>query len=119
MHQDDLFSQIQRSEEAKREAIERVERHAPGDWLAAAIAAVLWCARHYAEFTVDQVWYRLDALGWPRPPERRAMGAVTRHAALAGWIVATGRIVKSTQAYNHRRKVEVWRSILHNGTEKP
>ena len=97
------------AEQARDEAIARVEAHAPEGWLQRAHDTVQLVALARFDFTTDQVW---DALGEDRPQEPRALGAVMKAMARDGKIRATGEYRKSHRADCHARPVAVWRVVL-------
>lgn len=90
------------------EAVERVGRAAPQDWMGLAHAVVLRLAATGVGFTTDDVWKALPECSL----EKRAMGAVMLKAKREGAIVATGRFQKSSQAQNHARDVRIWVGVL-------
>ena len=98
-------------EASKADGMQRSWDHANTDWKAAATAIVRHLAEAQLEFTADQVWAELDALGFTTR-EHRAMGAVMRAAALDGWIAKTDRVVPTTRPCANRRPVAIWRSQL-------
>lgn len=97
------------AEEARDEAIARVEAHAPEGWVHRAKDAVALIALARFDFTTDDVW---NALGEDRPPEPRALGAVMKKMAGDGTIRATGEYRKSVRVDCHARPVAVWRHVL-------
>lgn len=97
------------AEEARDEAVRRVERHAPGAWIQAARDATVLVSLARFDFTTDDVW---AALGDRTPPEPRAMGAVMKALAGEGRIRATGEYRKSVRVECHARPVAVWRICL-------
>ena len=96
------------AEEARDEAIARVERGA-GDWVERARDTVMLVALARFDFTTDEVW---DALGEDRPEEPRALGAVMKGMAREGRVRATGEYRKSRRVDCHARPVAVWRVCL-------
>lgn len=99
-----LFS----AQEAKREAIERVERNASLDFLVFARTVALRIASAQQNgFTTDAIWEVLDAAG-VKPPEPRALGAVMQKLAREGLIRKTGEYVDSCRAACHGRPVPIW-----------
>ena len=97
------------AEEARDEAVRRVERAAPEAWMQAARDATVQVALSRFDFTTDDVW---AALGDETPPEPRAMGAVMKALAGEGRIRATGEYRKSVRVECHARPVAVWRVCL-------
>ena len=97
------------AEEARDEAIARVDAHAPEGWLQRARHTVQLVALARFDFTTDHVW---DALGEDRPAEPRALGSVMKAMASEGKIRATGEYRKSVRVDCHARPVAVWRVCL-------
>jgi hypothetical protein len=96
------------AQEAKREAIERVERNASPDFLDFARTIALRIAAAQPNgFTTDAIWEVLDASG-VKPPEPRALGAVMKRLADEGLIRKTGEYVDSTRAVCHGRLLAIW-----------
>lgn len=96
------------AQEAKREAIERVERNASPDFLGFARTVALRIAHAMPNgFTTDAIWEVLDAAG-VKPPEPRALGAVMQKLAREGQIRKTGDYVDSTRPACHGRPIPVW-----------
>lgn len=97
------------AQEAKREALERVERNAPSEWLASARAIATRVAMaHPNGFTTDAIWDVLDASGLGHPPEPRALGAVMAALARERIITKTGAYVDSKRAECHGRTICIW-----------
>ena len=102
--QHDMFP----GERLRDEAVERVQKAAPADWMKLAHAVVIRLASTGVGFTTDDVWKALPNCSL----ERRAMGAVMLKAKREGAIVSTGRFQKSARPENHARDVRVWVGIL-------
>ena len=100
------------SQEAKREAIERVDANMEKDWAALVEAAIMLVASRQPEFTTDDVWDELD--GAIEPHERRAMGAVMLRVARKGVIAATDRTRPSARAVCHANPKRIWK-VVDNG----
>jgi len=92
----------------KNEAIDRVERNAPGDWKKIALKAVKWRAKKGVPFTTDEVWADLEGANVEPPKEPRAMGAIMRKAVSEGVIVSTDKTKISQKGTNNKRPVRVW-----------
>ena len=101
------------SQEAKREAIARVERNMEPDWAEIVDLAIKIVMSRQREFTTDDVWEELD--GAVEPHEKRAMGAAMVRAARAGLIRATDRTRPSARPICHRNPKRVW-MVVDNGT---
>lgn len=96
-------------EQERDDAIRRVGGHAPEGWYATARRVVKELARSCnPEFTSDDVWHHLEALGVGAPPEPRALGAVFRAAQRDGLIKPTSRYVPSDRPGRHRGPIRVW-----------
>lgn len=106
MSQSSLFPEPS-GDELAREAIARVEDHADGDWMRAAVRAVRRLAATGQPFTTDDVWPLLDSQD-ASTHERRAMGAVIRKLVAVGAIRKTGRYVKSNRAVCHSNPKAEW-----------
>jgi hypothetical protein len=102
----------------KADGMARAWDAANTDWKAAATAIVRHLAETRAEFTADQVWAELDALGFATR-EHRAMGAVMRAAAVDGLIVKTDRVTPTSRPCANRRPVAVWQSLLTRTSYAP
>ena len=99
-----------RSAHARDEAMVRVERNAHEEWKDVALEAVYQAALVNGKFIVDEVWRYM-------PPdvsthELRAMGAVMKKAAKAGWIIGTGEYRPSAKVTTHKGLRHVWRSLI-------
>jgi len=99
-----------RSAQARDEAMVRVERNAHEEWKDVALEAVYQAALVNGKFIVDEVWRYM-------PPdvsthELRAMGAVMKKAAKAGWIIGTGEYEPSAKVSTHKGLRHVWRSLI-------
>lgn len=89
-------------------ALERVEAAAGEEWL---LAAKTWLA----EFLVCHPSYfpDRDNVDAPQPAERRAWGAVVRHALAKGWIVKTDTYLP--RAHGHTSVAVLYESKLYRG----
>jgi hypothetical protein len=96
------------AEEARDEAIARVEAHAPEGWVQRARDTVTLVAGTQFDFTTDEVWQELFG---PVTHDHRAMGAVMRRAKTNKVCVPTGQYQTSTREVAHGRPVRVWRSL--------
>lgn len=97
------------AEDARDEAIARVEANAPESWLQRAKDTVTMVSLARFDFTTDDVW---EVMGEDRPSEPRALGAVMKAMAKDGVIRATGEYRKSVRVGCHARPVAVWRVVL-------
>lgn len=96
------------SEDARREALERVERNATAKWKAGAWEVLLRVARSHETFTTDDLW---DA-GLSGARENRALGAIMLAAARDRIIEKTGEWRKSHRVAAHTRPMMIWRSRI-------
>ena len=90
-----------------QEAIGQAEQNADKAWLDTARRVVWQFIKEGQPFTTDLVWERLDALD-VHTHEPRALGAVMRSAARAGFLTNTGSYFKSTRPECHSRPVPLW-----------
>jgi hypothetical protein len=97
------------AEDARDEAIARVQANAPESWLLRARNTVALVSLSRFDFTTDDVW---EVMGDDRPFEPRALGAVMKGMAREGKIRATGEYRKSDRVDCHARPVAVWRVCL-------
>jgi hypothetical protein len=96
----------------REDGIARADEHAPPDWKAmaeTAIASIPPC-----EATTDIVWDYLAQVGAPKPHEPRAMGAVMRKMARAGYCEPTDRFAPTKIPSAHRSPIRVWRFGLRH-----
>lgn len=103
------------SEEAKRQAIARVERNMEPEWAELVELAIKMVMSRQQEFTTDDVWEELEDV--EPPHERRAMGAAMLRFARKGLIRATDRTKPSARAVCHANPKRVW-VVLDNGSTK-
>lgn len=98
-------------------AIGQVDENASEHFRTAAEAAVGWCAQHFASFTSDDVWARMETSGGvPETPDNRALGGVFRAAAAEGLIAATDTVRPSSRIRLHGSPRRVWRSMVFAGS---
>ena len=100
------------SEEAKREAIARVERNMEPEWAELVDRAIMLVLSKRRDFTTDDVWDELD--GMIEPHEKRAMGAAMLRVARKGLIQATDRTRPSARAVCHANPKRIW-MVVDNG----
>jgi hypothetical protein len=112
---DDPFSATRAATEA---AIQQVDEHADEVWKAAALAAVIWCARHYTTFTADEVWDQLDMVGIPGPRTPSALGPIFLQAKRAGAIQSTDRWQPLSRFPRRHRALRIWFSLVHGDPTK-
>lgn len=103
---------VDRAIAERDEAIDRVSEAAPHAFKVGTLATIEALALAKDEFTTDAVWALNERRGVDVPPEPRAMGALMKRAAEAGWVEPTERTVQSGRPENHRRPVRVWRSRI-------
>jgi hypothetical protein len=97
----------------REEALRKVEQNAKARWRADALRAVEETARHHRTFIVDAPWKRLARITDYKPHEGRAMGAVMRRAASAGYIESTPDFRPSARIKSHRTPRRIWRSLIY------
>lgn len=96
---------VWRADKKASEAIDKVERSAGEEAIAAAVKAVLEYARTADDFTSDDVRSQYGDFGFHEP---RAWGAVMRRAARTGEIYATDRTRKTGRLSSHNRPMRIW-----------
>jgi len=106
-HQPTLFTDD--AEMARADAIARADMHADLVWKHQARAAVQWCADNLADFTADDVWWRLETVEAATTHEPSALGPVFMWAAKQRLIRKTGTVRPSRLARRHR-DLTVWMS---------
>lgn len=99
----DLFT----AQEARDEAITRVEENAAPDWKTFARIAVKLCAAQHETFTTDDVLRYMPS--GVETHEPRAWGAIMRNMARQGLIESTPEYRVSSSAKCHARPKRVWR----------
>lgn len=104
-----LLDLIETADQAKNEAIDRVEANASPQWLTAAYNVIVEIAMSGRSFTSDQVWDVLERTKVDAPHEPRAMGVLFRRAVQEGLITATGQYVPSTRIVCHGNPKRCWR----------
>src|SRR3990167_9834179 len=92
-------------------SIQRAGDNANAEWSQAAYEIVKNLCQNRSEFTADDVLEALE-LGEYSTKDKRALGAILRQAAKAGFCVPTGQFVKSRLPIRHRRPCCVWRSRI-------
>jgi hypothetical protein len=102
---------IHRANEARDEAISRVELNADPDWVLEALRAVYAICRVRTTFTSDAIWALLDQRGIYGPHEPKALGSVMRTAQRRGWCRPTATYSNSQRVECHRRPLRVWESV--------
>lgn len=110
-----LFDQQAEAKQAGDEGVARAEAHADAEWFELAKRVVYaMSVASTREFTADDVWEVME-LRYPDATthEPRAMGAVMRHAARAGWVRSTGRYVPGRRKVGHGHPTRVWASRAH------
>lgn len=110
---DSLFDYAE-AEAAKIEAIDRVSANADPNWKFLAIQATRKVAMQRETFTSEHVWAELVAEG-STTHEPKAMGGILRKAAQEGICEVTERFIKSSSRINHRRPLQIWKSLIYPG----
>lgn len=103
------------AQQAKRDAIDQVERGADADWMDQAQIAVAAIAAAVQQFTTDDIWKLLGEWNVALPRERRVMGAAMRRCVQDGLCVPTWQHRQSERAVNHARPLRVWQSCIYKG----
>jgi len=101
---------------ARDEAITRVEENANPEWKRLAKFVIRDLALERTSFTTDDVWHLMEQRNNPTPHEPRALGALMKAAASAGFIAPTNQWVESSRAVNHSRPIKVWASLKYGAT---
>ena len=98
--------------EARDEAVERVGRHANGEWRARAGQIIATLARKQPSLTTDDVWREIagEAVETHDP---RAMGSAIQDAVRAGLIQGSATWVPSDRVACHKRPLRVWSSLVY------
>lgn len=118
----DLFApRKSAADQAKREGMERVDRHADEDWKELMFALVERVARMMPRFTSDDVFDLYAATGATvTTHDRRAFGPVMLRAAKAGFCrKAQCAPVNSRRASLHASPRSVWDSLIYEGPGWP
>lgn len=97
------------AQQARDEAIARVDAHADSAWRQRALQVVEYLAATRGTFTTDDVWEQLAVHG-EATHEPRALGAIMRTAARQGICAPTPTYRTSSRAACHARPVRVWRA---------
>lgn len=100
------------SDEARDEAIERVDGNADPDWKDAAYDAALRVATRSDRLTSDDVWDELVKGPDVATHEPRAMGPVMLRLRKDGVIHPTDIFVKSSSPRGHGHPARVWESRI-------
>jgi hypothetical protein len=106
MTQESLFA----AQQARDEAIARVEANADQDWMIQATLVIELMSKVYDRFTTDDVWRELGRRDLT-VREPRAIGAAMKKAKGKGVIAPTGNYVPSARPESHCRPIRVWRSV--------
>ncbi len=105
----DLFDKG-KSEYARDEAIDRVDRNANKAWKQFAQDAFVKAAEDNYHFTADHVWQLIPDEA-PQVHDGRAMGAVMKWAVKKGLCVAEG-FSSTTKVSGHGHPFRLWRSLI-------
>ena len=104
----------ERAEQARDEAIERVDKHAEEAWRETADEGIRVCAALADEFTSEMVRLYLD-LRDVETHDERALGPRMQAAARAGLIEPTDEFRAGSRVSRHRAPLRVWRSLVRRG----
>lgn len=102
---------MRRAQEARDEAIDRVERNADEYWILEALRAIYSLCRIRTTFTSDAIWAILEQRNVPGPHEPKALGAVMRTAQKRKWCSPTSTYSNSVRVECHRRPLRVWEAL--------
>lgn len=103
----EMVTQMVRAQEIRDSQLARVDGAASDEWKDFARRAIWHCATTMTEFTVDDVWARLEEVGATSPTEPRALGPIVMKAMRAGAIEDTGRMDRSTR--RNASKITIYR----------
>jgi len=92
----------------KNQALNEIDSYLDQKWKAKVLDVIIELSKTMREFTTDEIWDRLDALGIPRPPNNSVMGCCMRNAVGKNYIKKSGRFRASKQKTNHQRDVAIW-----------
>lgn len=98
----------------KQEGMGRAYDHASPVWKNAGYNAIRECCETLAEYTTDQVHYRLGTAD-DHEDELRGLGSMMTQAAKWGWHTKTDRTIDSVRPICHKSPKRVWRSNLYRG----
>ncbi len=91
----------------KQQGISKVLKNDPL-WESRATDLVIWVAKTYVSFTIEDVRREARDQNIPEPHHHNAWGAVMSRLAKSGTIVRTDRMVASTRPQAHARRIPVW-----------
>ena len=94
----------------KNQALNDLDLGLNQKWKNKVLDVIIELSKTLSEFTTDEVWAKLDALGIPRPPTNSQMGSCIRIAIGKNYIKKSGRFRPSLQKTNHQRDVAIWTS---------
>lgn len=97
------------AQEAKLEAMERVDTNADPSWKEKAYDIIVRVAERLPEFTPDDIW----EAGLPMPMDGRALGPVMKRIASRKIASKTDRVVPTRQVKSHGTDVAVWKSLIY------
>lgn len=99
-------------EHGKEEGMARAIRGANPEWAAEMDRFARTIAKRQAELTTEDVWLMHHKFGKYATPEPRALGPIMRELARDGIIRLTNKTIRSTLASQHRRPLQVWKSLI-------
>ena len=99
------------AEQARDEALARVDAHADEVWRETTLKVIRDLAVARDELTSDDVWLALAEHDC-ETHDNRALGSVMRHAASLGMIARTDTTRRSVRTTRHAGDVRVWRCLL-------
>lgn len=93
------------AQDARDDAIDRVEKGADPEFIENALEFVYATALRHKEFTTDNVVAMMSNV--PAPREPRVWGAIMMKARKAGWIIP-GTYAPSSSRRSHARPKRIW-----------
>ena len=99
-----------------KDAIQRADDHADGDWKAVFDQCIIAAARKKPEITSDDVLAEWEAIpNRPQTHNLAAIGPAMKRAAKDGVITSTNRVVRSTRDVKHGIRHTIWHSNIYQG----
>jgi hypothetical protein len=101
------------AEAAKKEGMDRAERHANEEWKRIMYELIVQVARRRRRLTADDVYDLYYQTGQTADThEHRALGPVFTNAAKAGVIKKTAFFIKSRRKSKHASPLQIWESLI-------
>ena len=102
-------------EQLRDHGMDRVLANAGDDWKQKVRAVVCSLAMESPTITIVEVRERAAALGIEDPHHENAWGAVLNGCS-GKYVKATGLSMNSPVPASHARKIQIWQSLLHDGS---